>query len=120
LRYHPYVKDLARCAPRHPVPILEIDKPAELAAYDVLFWNPALDQTYDITTGHICRLWPDAKLYTIFDRNHLSLVYAAQVRGEPWTPSVPAAQWRTSACTDKREAPALWEMLEATRRSRQG
>ena len=96
--YHPYISELARCAPRHPVPIIAIQKPEELQAYDLLFWNPALDQTIQITRRDICRLWPDAILYTIVDRAGLSRVYAAQIHGSDWRPSLPQKQWSTRSC----------------------
>jgi hypothetical protein len=98
MTYHPYVHDLARCAPRRPVAIVSIDDQNSLRTYDILFWSPALDQTIRITETEICRLWPDAALYTIYDRAGLSRVYAAQINGTGWRPSVPDRQWGVSGC----------------------
>lgn len=96
--HHPYIDDLASCAPRHPVPIIPIQHPERLADKDLLFWSPALEQTTEITQRHICRLWPNAVLYTIVDRAGLSRLYGAQIHGPEWTPSVPARQWSTRRC----------------------
>lgn len=101
-RYHPYVDDLARCAPRRPVPIIPIEQAPRLDPYDVVFWHPALDQTIRITEREVCRRWPEATLFTIWDRAHLSRVQAAQIRGEGWQPTLPAEQWETSRCAPPR------------------
>jgi hypothetical protein len=101
-RYHPYVDDLARCAPRRPVPIIPIEQAPRLDPYDVVFWHPALDQTIRITEREICRRWPDATLYTIWDRAGLSRVQAARIRGDEWQPTVPADQWETARCDPPR------------------
>ena len=88
---------------RRPIPILPVQNVDELARYDLLFWAPALDQTISMTKRHVCRMWPDATLYTIVDRAGLSRVYAAQVRGSGWTPAVAEDRWSTSRCgTDTR------------------
>jgi len=101
-RYHPYIDDLARCAPRRPVPIIPIEQAPRLDPYDVVFWHPALDQTIQITEREICRRWPDATLFTIWDQAHLSRVHAAQIRGDGWQPTVPADQWETTRCPPPR------------------
>jgi hypothetical protein len=101
-RYHPYVDDLARCAPRRPVPIIPIEQAPRLDPYDVVFWHPALDQTIRITEREICRRWPDATLFTIRDQAGLSRVQAAQIRGDGWQPAVPADQWETTRCNPPR------------------
>jgi hypothetical protein len=101
-RYHPYVDDLARCAPRRPVPLIPIEQAPRLDAYDVVFWHPALDQTIRITEREICRRWPDATLYTIWDQARLSRVQAARIRGDEWQPTVPADRWETARCDPPR------------------
>jgi hypothetical protein len=113
-RYHPYIEDLARCAPRQPVPLIDYGNPDTKVDRDILFWNPALEQTVAVTDTYVCDKWPDATLYTIHDRNRLSRVYAAQIRGAPWQPSLPPEQWSRSACGNALELPPLWKWLRAT------
>lgn len=102
MRHHPYIREIARSAPQHPIPLLPIDNtPAEQAqmeGFDLLFWNPALDQTIAITATYVCRRWPNATLYTIYDQAGLSKVYAAQLHGQPWVPRVARSQWTTLRC----------------------
>jgi hypothetical protein len=96
--HHPYIDDLARCAPKRPVPIISIQTPEKLAGKDLVFWSPALDQTVDMTKSQVCRLWPNAVLYTIADQSGLSRLYGAQIRGPAWTPLAPADRWSTRSC----------------------
>lgn len=97
--YHPYIDELARCAPRRPLAIVSInDATADFSPYELLFWGPALEQTVSITEQHICRRWPEAQLFTIYDRPGLSRVYAARIRGGDWQPSLPKHQWYSRHC----------------------
>lgn len=112
--YHPYIEELARCAPRRPVAIVALESPDELARHDILFWNPALEQTIAVTQRYVCRQWPGATLFTIHDRNRLSQVYAARVGGPPWEPRAPRGQWSSYGCGTPREVPPLWRMLGVT------
>jgi len=96
--YHPYIDEIARGVPAQPVAIVDVNKPEELQPYELVFWNPALDQSIRVTERHVCRLWPDATLYTIWDHARISRVHAAQIRGSGWTPDVPPERWTSDRC----------------------
>jgi len=98
LSYHPYVADLTRCAPRRPVPIIPVQDVQALGARDLLFWNPALDQTVQMTEHHVCRRWPDAALFSISDRSGLSRLHGAQIGGAAWQPAAPSDKWSQRRC----------------------
>jgi hypothetical protein len=113
--YHPYVDDLARCAPRRAIPIVAIEQWGEVENYDLLFWGPALEQTIAIGQRRICGKWPDATVYSLTDRAGLSRVYAVQIGGEPWTPALPRSQWATTSCRTYEPDPvwAIWDARAA-------
>lgn len=96
--HHPYIADLTRCAPRRPVPIVAVQNSRGLAGKELLFWNPALDQTVQMTERHVCQRWPQAVLFTIADRSGLSRLYGAQVGGPAWQPSAPPDKWSQRRC----------------------
>ncbi len=103
--HHPYIDEIVRCVPKHPIAIVPVDRSDILAGYDVLSWSPALEETANVSE-HICTTWPNAELYTITDAAGLSRVYAARPRGPGWRPALPQARWTTVRCGDRRPSHA--------------
>ena len=95
--HHPYVDEIVRCVPKRPIATIHFDRLERLAAYDIFFWSPAVEQTAGMT-ARLCNDWPDAALYTITDAAGLSRLYAARHRGPGWQPSLPQKQWTTGRC----------------------
>jgi hypothetical protein len=73
---------------------------AELAAEgkDLLFWSHGFDRDVAVADA-ICRQWPQAVLYEIWDRARLSRVRAARIGPAPWQPHDADGRWRSWDCT---------------------
>ena len=78
------------------------DLPAE--GRSLLFWSHGLDQDYELANA-ICRRWPQATLYEIWDRAHLGRAYAARIAGPAWEPRTPADRWRSWDCEAEQGRP---------------
>jgi len=64
---------------------------------DLLFWSYGYD--LDVAMPEkICRQWPAADLYEIWDEARLGRAYAARVGGASWQPNAPAGTWRRWNC----------------------
>lgn len=105
---HPYIDEIVRCVPEHPLPILPFDVARGNPTIQIFLWSPALEETAEISK-QVCQAWPDTSLYTIVDAAGLSRVHAAQRKGPGWQPSVPESQWRAVSCAEglKRIGPSL-------------
>lgn len=64
---------------------------------DLLFWSHGFDLEFTVREA-VCRQWPHAAFYEIYDRARLSRVYAARLGRAPWQPSGTAGRWRTWDC----------------------
>jgi len=71
---------------------------------DLFFWSYAMHGDYDLAAA-VCRRWPDATLYEIWDRAQVGRAYAARVGGESWTPAAPPGTWHTWDCAEQRRQP---------------
>ena len=69
----------------------------EMPPAEVVLWSPALENDRHVT-GLICRRWPDASLFTIWDRAHLSRAYAARRADARWQPALTRSQWSEQRC----------------------
>jgi hypothetical protein len=78
------------------------DLPAE--GRDLLVWSYALDRDYELGDA-ICRRWPTATIYEIWDPARLGRAYAARIGDVPWTPDVAAARWSSWDCAAERARP---------------
>lgn len=98
---HPYIAEIVRTVPRRPIPLMAVERLAPLDAErderDVMLWSPALEQSAGVTQ-QVCRIWPDAALYSIVDAAGLSRLYGARLAGPNWTPSLPPQQWTVGPC----------------------
>jgi len=77
---------------------------------DLFFWSYAMHGDYDLAAA-VCRRWPDATLYEIWDRAQVGRAYAARVGGESWTPAAPPGTWHTavtSLSVVKARTTAFW------------
>jgi hypothetical protein len=95
---------------RRPVGYLENDGeelPAAGLAQEgkvLLFWSRGYHLDYDVAPA-ICRQWPKATFYEIWDRARVARVYGARVDGEPWEPSEARGRWRSWTCAARGAAP---------------
>jgi hypothetical protein len=85
-----------------PVSYLEYeggDLPAVLTSEgkDLLFWSRGYEQDFDVKT-QICRQWPRATLYEVWDPAHVGRVHAARISDHGWEPLPPTDRWQSSPC----------------------
>ncbi|GIW45062.1 MAG: hypothetical protein KatS3mg077_2344 [Candidatus Binatia bacterium] len=64
---------------------------------ELVFWSPGLDQDL-LVTDHICRHWPAAELFVIFDPAHLGQVRVARLAGAQWIPKLSRERWQVTLC----------------------
>jgi hypothetical protein len=104
---HLYQETIARWGGARPVGYLAYDGgrfprrdlPAE--GKDLLFWSHALDRDYELGDA-VCRRWPQATLYEIWDPAHLGRAYAARIGDAAWAPRTDAGRWTSWDCTAER------------------
>lgn len=98
---HPYIEEIVRSVPERPIPIVDIDRllapDARSTGRDIVFWSPAFEQAAG-ATEQLCRMWPEATLFTIFDAAGLSRLYGARLSGPSWTPRLPSGRWTATHC----------------------
>jgi hypothetical protein len=61
-------------------------------------WSPALETEVGVWRA-VCRRWPQAALYTLWDAPRLSRALAAMPQGERWLPALPPERWSAGTCT---------------------
>jgi hypothetical protein len=98
-----HVGRVAREVPREPLPSLRFEGPESLehaarAGVELLAWSPALEDDAKVTAT-VCERWPDAALYVLWDRPHLSRALLARPAGPDWSPALPAGRWERRGCT---------------------
>ena len=73
--------------------------PADLTGggKDLLFWSRGYEQDFDTKTS-LCRQWPQATFYEIWDPAHVGRVYAARVSDRAWEPQAPIHRWQSAPC----------------------
>lgn len=67
---------------------------------DLLFWSHGYDLDMDVV-GAICRQWPAAAFFEIWDQARLGRVHGALIGGAPWWPRVADARWRAWNCASR-------------------
>ena len=69
------------------------------AATRAIFWSPMLEVECDLASA-ICGLWPNATVYTVYDRAHLSRTFAVAIgSGASWVPLLAPERWEARPCT---------------------
>ncbi len=71
---------------------------------DLFFWSHGFDQDLEMTDA-ICRQWPDATLYEIWDDAGLGRVHGARVGGDAWKPEGADGKWRSWSCASRNGRP---------------
>ncbi len=66
---------------------------------EILLWSRPVEGSTAMSR-RVCQRWPDTTLFGIRDAPGFSLVFAAQISGNPWTPALPPAQWQAQRCSD--------------------
>jgi len=94
---HPYTDEIARTVPKRPFPILTLDAAQSSPQYELYFWDPALEETAEIS-ARICQRWPNVSLFTIRDEAGLSAVHAVHRGDGTWLPQVPRNQVSATSC----------------------
>jgi hypothetical protein len=99
-----HVGRIASQVPREPIPWLRFEsaESLDLAAregLELLLWSPALEEDARVSEA-VCSRWPEAKLYTLWDRPHLSRAFAARRVDSTWQPPIPQERWEARRCDD--------------------
>jgi hypothetical protein len=94
---------IARFAAARPLGYVRYDGGAlpasELAAagQDLIVWSRGLDQDYRPSDA-VCRQWPAAEIYELWDEARRGRAYVARVGGPVWAPDAAADRWARRDC----------------------
>lgn len=99
------VRRAASTVPEQPVAVASYAGPASLGRFGtgsagLILWSPGLEEQRGVSR-EICKRWPKARLYTLYDRTGCSHAFAAAVAGTPWKPALGEDRWSARPCGDQ-------------------